>query len=145
MSAIREPKRPFERLEADYRGTGLTVGKHPMHYLGGDMEGMDVLSSRDIEASANGQRVRDAGAVITRQRRDTGEGFCFVTLEDETGVSNSILSPQVLQAHRLVITHESFLLAEETLQNTDGMAAVKTEVLRALKPPVLGIRSHEFD
>ena len=138
------PMLPFERLEADYRGTGLTVGKHPMHYLRGQMKGMDVLCSREIEAAADGQRVRVAGAVITRQRPGTAKGFCFITLEDETGVSNLILSPQVFQAHRLVVTHETFVLAEGILQNTDGTAAVKTEVLKALSPPELGIESHDF-
>ena len=135
---------PLERLEADYRGMGLTVGKHPMHYLRGQMAGMRVLSSREVEAAADGQRVRVAGAVITRQRPGTAKGFCFITLEDETGVSNLILSPQVFQAHRLVVMHETFLLAEGILQNTDGTAAVKTEALKSLSPPVLGIESHDF-
>ncbi len=138
------PMQPLERLEADYRGMGLTVGKHPMHYLRGQIAGMRVLSSREVEAAADGQRVRVAGAVITRQRPGTAKGFCFITLEDETGVSNLILSPQVFQAHRLVVMHETFLLAEGILQNTDGTAAVKTEALKPLSPPVLGIESHDF-
>ncbi len=138
------PMNPLERLEADYRGTGLTVGKHPMHYLRGQMAGMGVLSSREVEAAADGQRVLVAGAVITRQRPGTAKGFCFVTLEDETGVSNLILTPQVFQAHRFVVMHETFLLAEGILQNAEGTAAVKTEVLKSLKSPALGMASHDF-
>ena len=138
------PMQPFERVEADYRGTGLTVGKHPMHYLRGQMEGMDILSSREVEAAPDGQRVRVAGAVITRQRPGTAKGFCFITLEDETGVSNLILSPQVFQAHRFVVLHETFLLAEGILQNTDGTVAVKTDVVKPLSPPVVGIESRDF-
>ena len=92
------PMQPLERLKADYRGMGLTVGKHPMHYLRGQMEGMDILSSREVAAAADGQRVRAAGAVITWQRSGAAKGFCFITLENETGVSNQILSPQVFQA-----------------------------------------------
>ena len=138
------PMQPLERLEADYRGTGLTVGRHPMHYLRGRVQSMDVLSSREIEAAADGRRVRVAGAVITRQRPGTAKGFCFITLEDETGVSNLILTPQVFQAHRPVVMHETFLLAEGVLQNTEGTAAVKAEKLQALGSPELGMQSHDF-
>jgi error-prone DNA polymerase len=106
--------------------------------------GIDVLSSREIEATADGRWVRITGVVITRQRPGSAKGFCFVTPEDETGVSNLILSPQVFQAHRVMIKHETLLLAEGMLQNTDGTAAVKTEVLKPLSPPALGIEPHDF-
>ena len=139
-----EAMSPLERLEADYRSTGMTVGKHPMHYLRKQVEGMGVLSSREIERAANGRRVKVAGAVITRQRPGTAKGFCFITLEDETGVANLILTPQVFEAYRPVIMHETFLLAEGVLQNTEGTAAVKTETLTALHANALGMRSHDF-
>ncbi len=138
------PMNPFERLETDYRVMGLTVGKHPMHYLRREVSGMGALSSREIESAANGQRVRVAGAVITRQRPGTAKGFCFVTLEDEMGTSNLVLPPQVFEAYRLLVMHETFLLAEGVLQNTDGTAAVKTESLVRLHSPVLGMGSHDF-
>ena len=135
---------PLERLEADYRGAGLTVGKHPMHYLREKMAGMGVLSSIEVEAASDGRRVRVAGAVITRQRPGTAKGFCFVTLEDETGVSNLILTPQVFQAHRLAVMNEPFLLAEGILQNAEGTAAVKADRLLSLNTPAIGIQSHDF-
>lgn len=114
-----------------------------MHYLRGQMKGMDVLSSRDVEAAADGQRVRVAGAVITRQRPGTGKGFRFVTLEDETGVANLILSPQVFQAHWLVVTHETFLLAEGILQNTDGTTDGTTRTRhRVARLPLTGTHSN---
>lgn len=136
--------RPLERLEADYRGAGLTVGKHPMHYLRGGMEGQGILSSREVAASANGRRVRVAGAVITRQRPGTAKGFCFLTMEDETGVANLILTPQVFQAHRVTVLNEPFLLAEGILQNAEGTASIKVDALKPLHAPVLGIESHDF-
>ena len=138
------PMGPLERVEADYRGTGLTVGKHPMHYLRGRMAGMGVLSAREIEVAPNGRWVRAAGAVITRQRPGTAKGFCFLTLEDETGVSNLILAPQVFQAHRLLATSATFLLAEGILQNADGVSAVKAERLRPLAAPGLETDSRDF-
>ena len=135
---------PLERLEADYRGAGLTVGKHPMHYLREKMAGMGVLSSIEVEAASDGRRVRVAGAVITRQRPGTAKGFCFVTLEDETGVSNLILTPQVFQAYRLTVMSEPFLLAEGILQNAEGTSAVKADRLLSMNTPALGIDSHDF-
>ncbi len=138
------PMSPLERLEADYRGTGLTVGKHPMYYIRKRMGGMGALSSRELEAAPNGRRVRVAGAVITRQRPGTAKGFCFLTLEDETGVSNLILTPQAFQAHRLLVMTETFLLAEGIVQNAEGTSAVKTDALKPLVAPALDMRSHDF-
>ena len=138
------PMSPLERLQADYRASGLTVGKHPMHYIRGQTAGLGILSSREVEAAPDGQRVRVAGAVITRQRPGTAKGFCFVTLEDETGVANLILTPQIFQAYRLTVMNEPFLLAEGLLQNAEGTAAVKVDVLRPLTVPALGIESHDF-
>ena len=134
----------LERLEADYRGAGLTVGTHPMYYLREQIAGLGVLSSRELARAANGRRVRVAGGVITRQRPGTAKGFCFITLEDETGVSNLILTPRVFQDHRLTVLNEPFLLAEGVLQNVDGTAAVKAEVLKPLGSPPLGLESHDF-
>ncbi len=137
------PMSPLERLEADYRGAGLTVGKHPMHYLRG-MVDASVLSSTQVAGVADGRRVRVAGAVITRQRPGTAKGFCFVTLEDETGVANLILAPKVFQAHRFAVLDEPFLLAEGILQKAEGTVAVKVERLLPLSAPALGIESHDF-
>ena len=138
------PMSPLERLQADYRASGLTVGKHPMHYIRGQTAGLGILSSREVETAPDGQRVRVAGAVITRQRPGTAKGFCFVTLEDETGVANLILTPQVFQTYRLTVMNEPFLLAEGLLQNAEGTAAVKVDMLRPLTVPALDIESHDF-
>ena len=138
------PMSPLERLQADYRASGLTVGKHPMHYIRGQTAGLGILSSREVETAPDGQRVRVAGAVITRQRPGTAKGFCFVTLEDETGVANLILTPQIFQTYRLTVMNEPFLLAEGLLQNAEGTAAVKVDMLRPLTVPALGIESHDF-
>ena len=136
-AAVRAPR---GRLPGNGADGGQASDALPARADGGH----GVLSSREVEAAADGLRVRVAVAVITRQRPGTAKSFCFITLEDETGVSNLILSPEVLQAHRLVVVHETFLLAEGILQNADGTAAVKTEVLKGLSPPVLGIESHDF-
>ena len=138
------PMTPMERLEADYRGAGLTVGRHPMHYLRQQVTSLGALSSRRIESAPNGSRVRVAGAVITRQRPGTAKGFCFITLEDEEGVANLILAPRIFQAHRNIATGEPFLLAEGILQIADGTVAVKVESLQALRIAAPSMQSHDF-
>ena len=135
---------PLERLEADYRGAGLTVGRHAMHYLRGQVAGRGVLSSREVAVGTNGQRVRVAGAVITRQRPGTAKGFCFLTLEDETGLANLILTPQVFQEYRLTVLNEPFLLAAGVLQNAEGTASVKVDALERLHALGLAAGSHDF-
>ena len=138
------PMTPMERIEADYRGAGLTVGRHPMHYLRQQVASLGALSSREIERAPNGSRVRVAGAVITRQRPGTAKGFCFITLEDEEGVANLILAPRIFQAHRNIATSEPFLLAEGILQIADGTVAVKVESLQALRIEAPSMPSHDF-
>ena len=84
-----------ERLWADYRGTGLTVGRHPMAHRRAEMDGLGVTPAIGLEKVPNGHLVRIAGAVIVRQRPGTAKGFVFLSLEDETGVMNAILTPVV--------------------------------------------------
>ena len=135
---------PLERLDADYRNAGMTVGPHPMHYLREAMLAAGVVPSAGLEERSNGARVRVAGAVITRQRPGTAKGFCFITLEDEHGVSNLILTPQVFQEHRAMVMNESFLLAEGVLQRLDGTVSVKTDFVQPLAAVSLRIESHDF-
>src|SRR6185503_7769355 len=96
--ASRSPLRPMtddDRLQADYAGMGLTIGPHPMALRRGEMALRGVLRAVDLPAARNGRRVRVAGMVITRQRPGTAKGFVFLTLEDETGISNVIIRPDL--------------------------------------------------
>lgn len=135
---------PLERLEADYRVAGLTVGMHPMRHLREQVADQGVLSSQELQAAVHGQRVRVAGAVITRQRPGTAKGFCFITLEDEAGIANLILAPAAFEEHRRVAMHEPFLIAEGVLQKADGTTAVKTDALQPLPAPPLAAGSRDF-
>ena len=87
---------PVERVVADYEGTGLTIGPHPMSFRRRELAMRGVLRAVDLPRGRHGRRVRVAGAVITRQRPGTAKGFVFLTLEDETGVSNDHRSPATL-------------------------------------------------
>jgi error-prone DNA polymerase len=135
---------PLERLDADYRGAGFTTGPHPMHYLREQLDEHGVLRASDLERMRHGQWVRVAGAVITRQRPGTAKGFCFITLEDESGVSNLILNPDVFQDFRGVVLNESFLVGEGLLQKSDGTIAVKAERVEPLGRIELAMESHDF-
>ena len=139
-----EQMTPLERLDADYRGAGFTTGPHPMHYLREQLDEHGVLRASELERMRHGQRVRVAGAVITRQRPGTAKGFCFITLEDESGVSNLILNPDVFQDFRGVVLNESFLIGEGLLQKSDGTIAVKAERVEALGRIELEMKSHDF-
>ena len=91
-----------ERLLADYAGTSLTIGPHPMALRRGDLALRGVLRARDLPQGRHGRRVRVAGAVITRQRPGTAKGFVFLTLEDETGIANIIVRPDLFAEQRAV-------------------------------------------
>ena len=138
------PMNPLERLDADYRGSGMTTGPHPMHYLREPLHALGVLPAVQLEHHPNGRWVRVAGAVITRQRPGTAKGFIFLTLEDETGVSNVVISPDKFQDNRVLVTGEPFLLVEGVLQKQDGVIHVRARVIKPLKHVTLEMASHDF-
>ena len=114
-----------ERLVADFRGTGLTVGPHPMAYHRARMDAIGIRKASDLAGIPNGQYLRIGGCVIARQRPGTAKGFVFLSLEDETGVANAIVMPDLFQKNRLLLTSEQFLMVEGILQNQDNVISVK--------------------
>jgi error-prone DNA polymerase len=133
-----------ERLVADFRGTGLTVGPHPMTYHRARMESMGVRQAKELQNTRDGQRVRIGGCVIARQRPGTAKGFVFLSLEDETGVANAIITPGLFQRNRLLVTSEQFLMVEGALQNQDGVISVKAERVEPLYITQAETTSHDF-
>ena len=114
---------PEERLVADFGGTGMTIGLHPMAYCRQELPG--ILRAIDLAGIPNGRWVRVAGCVIARQRPGTAKGFVFLSLEDETGIANIIVTPDVLEQFRATIVQGKFLLFEGPLQNVDNVIHVK--------------------
>ena len=133
-----------ERLVADYGGTGLTVGRHPMHYRRDELRQQQVLSAKELREHRDGAFVRCAGCVIARQRPGTAKGFIFLSMEDETGIANVIVTPDLYEQQRLVVTRSKFLMAEGILQNQDGVIHIKATRLLALTDSALELRSHDF-
>ena len=133
-----------ERLVADFRGTGMTVGPHPMAYHRSRMEKIGVRRAAELASLPSGRRVRTAGCVIARQRPGTAKGFVFLSLEDETGVSNAIITPDLFQKNRLLLATEQFLVIEGILQNQDGVISVKAARVSPLHVTRAQTVSHDF-
>jgi error-prone DNA polymerase len=133
-----------ERLVADYAGTGLTIGQHPMAYRRSQLRRERILSAEELRNKRDGDYVRTAGCVIARQRPGTAKGFIFLSMEDETGIANVIVTPDLYERERLVVTRSKFILAEGPLQNQDGVLHVKATRLRTLSNQGLEVHSHDF-
>jgi error-prone DNA polymerase len=137
------PMQPLERLQADYGAQAMTTGPHPMSYVRATLP--DIVRAIDLPAVPHGRRVQIAGQVICRQRPGTAKGFLFISLEDETGISNAIVTPQRFEEMRLIINEESFLIIEGPMQNRHGDSIVRAESIRRLPfEPLARLASHDF-
>jgi error-prone DNA polymerase len=135
---------PDERLNADFRGTGLTIGRHPMALRRDEMNRLGVTPAARLASIADGRRVRVAGCVIARQRPGTANGFVFLSLEDETGIANAIVTPDSFEKHRIVLVQEPFLLIEGVLQNQEKVISVKARRILPLPAKGTAPPSHNF-
>jgi len=133
-----------ERLAADYLGTGLTTGPHPMAYQREELRRQGLFTAEELTRCGNNQFVRVAGCVIARQRPGTAKGFVFLSLEDETGIANIILTPDVFERDRVLVTRNRFLRIEGLLQQQDGVIHVKAQGIAPLDISSVAIRSHDF-
>jgi error-prone DNA polymerase len=133
-----------ERLVADFRGTGMTVGPHPMAYHRAELRKMGIRSAAELAHLPDGMQVRIAGGVIARQRPGTAKGFVFLSMEDETGIANAIISPQLFEECHVVVVHQQFLMIEGQLQNQDNVVSVKSQRIRPLIITRAPTTSHDF-
>ncbi len=133
-----------ERLVSDYAGTGLTVGPHPMSYQRQRLRNSRVMSAADLHMGASGSYVRTAGSVIARQRPGTAMGFIFISMEDETGIANIIIHPELYERERIAVTRGRFLFIEGKLQNEDGVVHVRADSVAVFDMGGVEVRSHDF-
>ena len=115
-----------------------------MAYRRNDLRTRGIFSAAELTRQPDGRRVSAAGCVIARQRPGTALGFIFLSLEDETGIGNIIIHPDLYEQDRALITREKFLLVTGKLQNQDGVAHVKAEVVAPLRAADVAVRSHDF-
>ncbi len=133
----------LERVKADYETMNLTTGPHPMKLLRTQLP--NIWRAIDLARAKHGSTIQIAGNVICRQRPGTAKGFVFISLEDETGVSNAIVDPDLFERFRLLITEESFLIIEGEVQNSDGVVLIKTRQIKPLAHErLIGSESHDF-
>jgi DNA polymerase III alpha subunit len=133
-----------ERLNADLRGTGITIGRHPMAHQRAWLDTVNVIRAADLKNMRNGQLVRVAGWVIVRQRPGTAKGFVFLSLEDETGIANVIVTPKLFEQNRLALVDYPFLLIGGALQHQDNVISVKARSVEPLQMKIESPGSHDF-
>jgi error-prone DNA polymerase len=146
-ASSRSPLRTMtapERLMSDYSGTSLTIGPHPLALRRMEFALRGILRAIDLPRGRHGRRVRVAGAVITRQRPGTAKGFVFLTLEDETGIANIIVRPDLFTAQRSAIVGALYLMVEGILQIQEGVTSVKAERVVSLADAGPEPQSHDF-
>lgn len=133
-----------ERLVADYHGTGLTTGPHPMAYRRDILRAQGVKSAAELKNLPHGKPATVAGCVITRQRPGTAKGIIFMTLEDETGTSRVIISPDFYDKNRMAVLKERFVLVSGIVQNQDNVVHLKARAIQPLAISAASISSHDF-
>jgi error-prone DNA polymerase len=121
-----------ERLIADYNGTGLSIDHHPLFYRRQELRGLGARTARELSYLRDGENVLVAGLVITRQRPGTAKGFIFLSLEDETGIANAIITPSFYAENTMAVLHERFVLIEGKLQKKEKVIHVKAEKIMPL-------------
>jgi len=139
-----KPMEVEERLVADFHGTGLTVGPHPMAYRRERLRQMGIVSASELRELPHNKSAVAAGCVITRQRPGTAKGLIFLTLEDETGHANVIVMPDVYRLDPMVVLHERFVQVKGRVQNQDGVVHLRAERLLPLSVSAAATQSYDF-
>ncbi len=137
---------PVELTEADYRVTGLSPAGHPMRHLRAAVAGLGAVPAAELERRRDGDWVTVAGLVICRQRPGTAKGFCFVTLEDETGLANVVVTPKLFEAHKRLVRRSPILVVGGVLQVEQGVLNVRARRFAAPHPAggAAFVTSHDF-
>jgi error-prone DNA polymerase len=138
---------PVELTEADYRMTGVSLAGHPMTHLRTLLAPNGVRTAADlVKHGRDGETVAHAGLVICRQRPGTAKGFVFLTLEDETGMLNIVITPQRFERQALLISTTPLLLVRGVLQVEQHVVNVRAARFRALRVGAgeEHARSHDF-
>ena len=133
----------IEETTADYRATDLTAGPHLLEHLRPALAARSILSAGELRNVPEGERVKTAGAVIVRQRPGTAKGFVFLSLEDESGIVQAIVRPDLFREHRSVIVGSGGLVVEGKLQKEGGNVSVRAERFWPL-PALPDLPSHDF-
>ena len=138
------PMTTTEAMVADYEGSGLTLGPHPMTFHRARLAREGVVRAADLPGMKDGRSLRVAGAVVVRQRPGTAKGFVFLNLEDETGLVNVVVPPPLFHRHRLTLVNEPFLLIAGVLEHREGVISVRAGRIEPLWHRLSQVPSHDF-
>lgn len=125
---------PLEEMRCDYSVQEMSTSYHPMQVLRPELQGEALLRSSELEMRDDGESVRIAGYVIMKQRPPTAKGFAFITMEDEDGMINVVIRPDVYERYRQVCIFNPVLVVEGTLQKRDGTLNVRADAISPLRP-----------
>ena len=129
--AVPLPPMPLsEHVVADYQTTRLSLKAHPMQFLRAAYEREGYVAADTLRGHRFGQRVRLAGVVLIRQRPGSAKGVCFITLEDETGVANLVIWPDVMTRFRAIIMGARLMEVDGFVQMDDDVIHIVVRGLR---------------
>ena len=139
------PATAVEEVQADYATTGLSVRGHPMALVRPTLASGTVRTARELGRLPDRSPVEVAGLVIVRQRPETARGIVFVSLEDETGIANLVVMPDVYERFRPVVRGAPFLVARGKVERTGQVVNVRVDTVAPLAlAPATGNRAREF-
>jgi len=132
QAPVLPPVGEQERTALDYRITGIPTGPQIMSFYREDLARRGVLRACDLESRRHGSYVLIAGAVVVKQHPETAKGHVFLSLEDETGISNIIIRPATYRKFKRVLDSDAAVVVGGTLQTVDGVISVTAQRLDAL-------------
>jgi len=137
------PMSDWDKMRADYVILGLSPNAHPMSFLRSRLhEG--IASTAMVPLLDHGASIEVAGLVVCRQRPQTAKGFIFMVLEDEFGLVNVIVKPDVYETHRSLVRGEPFVIVRGELQRRDGITNLMAETFVPLTAGGLSPSAHNF-
>ena len=139
-----QPMSASERLNTDFHNTRITIGNHPIAFHREKLNALGVTPANQLKNIRNGWPVRTAGCIICRQRPGTAKGLLFLSIEDETGVSNAVVMPDVFDRERATILNNSYLVIEGEMQNIDNVLTVRATRFEPLHVAEEAVPSHDF-
>ena len=136
------PMLPGEQVVEDYRYLKLSLRNHPVSFLRADLDRRSILRNEMLARTSSGRRVTITGIVLIRQRPGTAKGVIFMTLEDETGIANTIVWPKVFETFRPVVLGARLVSVTGKLQNEKGVIHIVAEHIEDLTPLLRRLSEH---
>jgi error-prone DNA polymerase len=116
-----------QQVVQDYAALSLSLKAHPVSFVREKLQQLHIVSCKELSALNNGDPIKVAGLVLVRQRPGTAKGVCFITIEDETGVANLVVFPNLFDQYRKAIVQSRLLMVEGKLQREGDVLHVIVE------------------